>query len=154
MKKTLITLFVAIAAGVLAFYLMRSLRMAAQDEVLLDSMPELAWMKTDLKANDEQLAKVTELHLAYRPTCVELCRRIRAAHAKVDSLAGSKREITPELEAAILEHAKTHAECKKAMLEHLYRTAALFSPEQAKHYIETVLPIALESTRSSHSRHE
>ncbi|MES2659714.1 MAG: periplasmic heavy metal sensor [Verrucomicrobiota bacterium] len=154
MKKVLLSILLGLVAGLLAFYLMRSHRLAARDGVLLDSMPELSWVRTDLKATDSQMAKVTELHLAYRPKCEEMCRRITAAHAKVEALARANRGMTPELDAAIREHAETHAQCQQAMLEHIYRTAALLDPEQATRYMETVLPIALELTPGADPRPE
>lgn len=154
MNRAFFTILLALAAGILAFSLMRSHKLASREDVLLDAMPELTWLKTELKATDAQFAKVTELHLAYRPKCVEMCRRITDAHAKVDALARANRGMTPELDAALREHAATHAECQQAMLEHIYRTAALLDPGQASRYIETVLPIALELTRSAPSRPE
>ncbi len=153
MKSTLVTVVLSLLAGTLAFCLMRSHKLAERNEVLLDSMPELTWMKTDLELTDSQLAKVTELHLAYRPRCRELCQRIAAAHAKVESLARTNRAMNPELDAALRDHATTHSECQTAMLEHIYRTAALLDSQQATRYVETVLPIALELTRSAQPHH-
>lgn len=154
MIKVSMTVTLALMAGVLAFFLMRSHKMSAHDGVLLDSMPELKWMKNDLKLTDDQFAKVSELHLAYRPVCVDLCARISAAHEKVESLAQVSRGMTPELETALREHATTHAECQQAMLEHIYRTAALLEPEQSTRYVESVLPTALGLTQSCSSHQE
>ncbi len=154
MKSALITLVLSLLAGTLAFCLMRSHKLAERDEVLLDSMPELSWMKADLKLTDSQFAKVTEMHLAYRPKCLGLCQRIAAAHAKVESLARANRAMSSELDAALRDHATTHSECQTAMLEHIYRTAALLEPQQATRYVETVLPIALELTRSAQPHHQ
>ena len=91
--------------------------------MLLDSIPELAWLRVDLKLSDAQFAKASELHVAYRPTSVEMCRSIAEAHAKLESLTHGSRAISPELEDAIRDHARVHAECHKKMLEHLYQTA-------------------------------
>ncbi len=154
MIKVSMTVALALVAGVLAFFLMRSHKISAREGVLLDSMPELTWMKNDLKLTDTQLAKVSELHLAYRPVCVDLCARISAAHEKVESMAHANRRMTPELETALREHATTHAECQQAMLEHIYRTAALLDPEQATRYIESVLPTALGLTHGCSSHQE
>ncbi|MES2474452.1 MAG: periplasmic heavy metal sensor [Verrucomicrobiota bacterium] len=154
MKNIVFLSLLALAAGALAFGLMRSHQRSVRDEVLLDAMPELSWMKTDLKLDDAQLAAVTKLHLAYRPKCAELCRRISAAHDQVEKLSRSSRGMNDELHAAIREHATTHAECQQAMLEHIYQTAALLGPDQSTRYIEAVLPIALEITRAGNPHHE
>lgn len=153
MKAVVFAVLLALGAGLLSFFLTRSHKLAAREEVLLDSMSELSWIKTELGATDAQLAKVKEMHLAYRPKCEELCHRISTAHAKVEKLSRASRGITSELDAAIREHARTHAECQTAMLEHIYRTAALLDAQQATRYIETVLPIALELTRSDRPHH-
>ncbi len=156
MKKGILILAIALLAGVMAFCLMRSRTITHSRENLLDSMPELAWVRTDLKLTDEQYAKVSELHVTYRPKCMEMCRRISAAHEKMDGLAGKGRELTPALEAAIREHAVIHAECQQEMLKHLYETARVLDEKQAAHYLETMIPFALDFTLSGsgspHSR--
>lgn len=144
MKKGLLILALALVAGALAFWSMRSFKMAKHHEVLLDSMPELVWIRTDLKLTDAQFAKVTELHAAYRPKCAAMCRRIAEARGKVDRQAKASRGMTPDLAAALREYAETHAECQRAMLVHLYETAATLEPDQAQRYLETMLPMAMD----------
>ncbi len=149
MKRGLLFLLVALAAGITAFCIARSHRQSAHSGVLLDSMPELAWLRTELKLTDDQAAKAGELHVAYRPVCAEMCRHISEAHEKLESISRGSRGMTPELDAAIKDHARVHAECQRKMLEHLYQTAALFDAEQAAKYLETMIPHALDSTATS-----
>lgn len=151
MKKGLVILTLALFAGVLSFSLMRRHKMAEHRSVFLDAMPELAWVRNDLKLTGAQFAKVTELHAAYRPKCVEMCGRIAAAREKVDALAKESRDVSSELEAALREHAATQAECQQAMLKHMYETAATLDPDQAKRYLETMLPMALNFTHGGSS---
>ncbi|MES2437506.1 MAG: periplasmic heavy metal sensor [Verrucomicrobiota bacterium] len=156
MKKGLFILAVALLAGVMAFYLMRSHKIAQSQGPLVDSMPELAWVRTELKLTDEQFAKVSQLHAAYRPKCVEMCRRISDAHEKIEGFARKDRKVSPELDDAIHEHARIHVECQQAMLKHIYETAAALDENQAARYLETMLPYALDFTHSEsgnlHSR--
>lgn len=147
MKRTLIILTLSVLAGVAAFSLMRSHKAAAPEWALLDAMPELAWVRRDLDLTEEQFAKVSELHAAYRPTCLELCRDISKAHAKLASLTRRDRAVTPELEAAIREHAEVHARCQRAMLRHIYETAAAMDEKRARRYLETMLPYTLDFTQ-------
>jgi len=146
MKKGIVILVLALAAGILAYYVTRSHQETAHKEVLLDSIPELAWLRGELKLTDDQFAKASELHAAYRPKCAEMCRNIAEAHAKLEALAMTGRKLTPELLEAIREHARVHAECQQKMLEHLYQTAELLDDKQAERYLATVLPHALDST--------
>jgi len=156
MKKPLLILLFFLLAGVAAFCVMRSQKSAEQKGVLLDNMPELAWVRSELKLTDEQFAKVAELHAAYRPKCVQMCRRIAEAHEKLDRLAKRDHAVSEEFRAAIREHAAIHAECQETMLEHLYQTAAQLDTQQASKYLETMLPYALDFTHSEsgsiHSR--
>jgi hypothetical protein len=71
MKKGLLILALAIAAGILAFFLAHSKSVTNTDPVFLDSMPELVWLRTDLKLSDEQFSKVEQLHRDYQyaPKC-------------------------------------------------------------------------------------
>lgn len=149
MKKGLLFLVLALAAGLAAFYITRSHQQSIHKTVLLDSLPELAWLRVDLKLTDDQFAKASELHLAYRPTCVTMCRNIAEAQTRLDTLARSVRGMTPELEDAIRDSARVHAECRKKMLEHLYQTANLLDDKQASRYLETMVPHALDSTTTT-----
>jgi hypothetical protein len=74
-----------------------------------------------------------------------MCRRIAEAHSRLESLSRTARGMTPELEAAIRDHARVHAECQQRMLEHLYQTAKLFDDQQAARYLETMVHHALDS---------
>ena len=156
MRKGAVILAIALLAGAVAFYMMRSRKMDESRGLLMDSMPELTWVRKELELTDEQFAKVSDLHSAYRPKCVEMCRRVSAAHEKLDGLAIKDRKMSAELEAAIREHAVIHGECQQAMLNHLYETAAVLDEKQANRYLKTMLPYALDFTSSEsenfHSR--
>lgn len=148
MKKGLLILLVALVAGFAAFVISRSHRQGVDSPVLLDSMPELAWLRGELGLSDRQFAEAGALHAAYRPQCEEMCRRITESHARLASLARKERSMTPELTEAIRGHARVHAECQKKMLEHLYQTAALMDESQASRYLQAVLPSALDAPSS------
>lgn len=145
MKKGLLILAVAILAGILAFFVTRGQPPTAGDSLLLDSLPELAWLRTDLKLTDEQFAKVGDLHRAYRPVCAEMCRNIAESEAAVAQLASTQGGMTEDLAQAIENHGRVIAACKRSMLDHLYQTAALMDENQARRYLDVTLPLALDS---------
>lgn len=145
MNKGILVLFAAVAVGAGAFLTTRHHQMRPPGgAVLLDSMPELAWLRRELRLSDAQFAEASRLHADYRPKCEEMCRRIMDAHAALEAIARRNRSVTPELEHAIRDHARVHAECQQSMLEHIYRTAALMDDKQARRYLETVLPAAMD----------
>lgn len=146
MKRGLLILLLALAAGLGAFWVTRSHQPAARQEVLLDAMPELAWLRRELKLSDEQFAKASALHTAYRPQCAAMCRSIADAQSTMESLARTARGMTPELAAAVTEHARVQAECQQKMLAHLYQTAGLLDERQAARYLDMMLPQALNSS--------
>lgn len=148
MKKGLLILAAAIMAGILAFFLSRSQPVGDTDTVLLDSMPELAWLRTDLKLSDEQYSKVEQLHRDYRPVCAEMCRRIAESEATVAKHASEQSGMSDDLAKSIENHGHVIAECKRGMLEHIYKTAAMMDENQSRRYLEVALPLALNSTRS------
>lgn len=146
--KALFVLMAILAAGVFAFCLMRNHRMSGRGDALLDTMPELGWVRSELKLTDEQFKKVAQMHVDYRPECVKMCHRISQAHQQIEQLAKTGNDITPELNAALREHAAIHLECQLKMLGHIYRTAALMDQHQSEKYLEKVLPYALDFTHS------
>lgn len=148
MKKAFLILTAALLAGVMAFCLMHSQKSTQAKGILVDSMPELAWVRSELQLTDAQFAKVSELHAAYRPKCVEMCRRNAESHERLEKLAEKDRKLTPELEATIREHATIRAECQQAMLRHLYETAAALDEKQAARYLDTMIPYALDFSLS------
>jgi hypothetical protein len=146
--KALFILIAILAAGALAFCLMRNHRMPVRGDALLDTMPELGWVRSELKLTDEQFKKVAQLHIDYRPECVKMCHRISQAHEQIEQVAKTARGMTPELDAVLREHAAIHLECQQTMLGHIYKTAALMDQRQSEKYLEKVLPYALDFTHS------
>lgn len=148
MIKALIILLAALGAGGIAFFGIRdsglattSLRFGHDGK---SRLPELEWLRTKLDLNSEQLARVTEIHEAYRPTCEKLCMKVMASHTKIKALARPETTVSPELEEALKEHALLHVECQKAMLNHLHKTASVLTRQQAQTYLEALLPQIIE----------
>lgn len=149
MKRILLVLALALVAGLCAFAWMRSHRHAkATSGSLLESMPELAWLRAELDLSDSQFGKVSELHAAYLPECTAMCQRIAEAHERLDAASHGEVEVTPQLKSAIADHAGIHAECQERMLEHLYETARILDADQAERYLEVMLPYALDFSHS------
>jgi hypothetical protein len=146
MKRPLVILILALIAGFAAFGITRKHCTTSNSNTLLDHLPELAWLKTELALSDAQFSKVAELHDSYRPVCEEMCRRIDDSRVRLEAVALKSRSTDTE-------HERVRGECKMKMLEHLYQTAALMSEEQAERYLKAVLPAALGSTGGQHSQH-
>lgn len=144
----MVILVMALLCGASAFWVTRSQKMHAAHGAVIDQFPELTWMRREFDLSDEQFAKVSELHEAYRPRCEEMCDRIRDSHEELDRLARQGRALSPELGEAIEDHARIHAECQREMVQHLYDTAAILDEEQSRRYLEAMLPFALDFSHS------
>jgi len=153
MKKALLVLVIALAAGLAAFCVMRSYQQKERSGVMLDSMPELAWLRSDLKLSDAQFAEVSRLHAAYRPECEKMCMEIAGARHELEAATLRNREMNAEVQAAIQKHAETRARCRQAMLRHMYETAALLDADQASRYLETMLPYAMDDAGAGAATH-
>lgn len=60
-----------------------------------------------------------------------------------------------KVRSALDERAKLAVECQQAMLEHVYQTAACLRPEQARKYLDLMVPYTLgiparDAARSGH----
>lgn len=140
----MIVVALAVLCGAIAFWATRNHMTERRHDVLLDDLPELEWVKKEFQLNDQQFAKVRELHIGYRPKCAEMCRRISEAHDKLKATVQTHDAMSPELEKAIEDHARVHGECQRAMLAHLYKTAGVLDDEQRRRYLEAMLPYAMD----------
>ncbi len=136
-------LFVAVAAYACVYLAGTS----AQRAVANSDKPALAWLQQEYHLNDAQFARVCEVHDAYRPKCMEMCRMIDAKNAEVEKLLTATNVITPEIKQALAEAAAIRAECEAAMLEHFYKVAQTMPPEQAKRYLAWVQQETLKPQR-------
>lgn len=101
--------------------------------------PALAWMQQEYHLNDGQFARLCTLHDAYRPKCLEMCRKIDAKNAELKKmLAAANGTITPEIERTLAEAAQIRAECQAGMLEHFSQVAQTMPPEQGRRYLQWV----------------
>jgi hypothetical protein len=125
MKNFLITLLVAVAAGVVAF----GVGYAANTQPALHraalERDAMAWLRTEFQLNDAQYASIGKLHDDYGLVCGEHCTAIMAA----------KKRNAPAAEIGALEKI-----CVNAMMEHFQRVAALMPPGQGARYLAIVRP--------------
>jgi hypothetical protein len=126
MKNWIVTVLVALAAGVVsfgAFYAVNrepaGMKAAARER---DSME---WLRVEFKLTDDQYAAIKQLHAQYGSICAEHCSAIMAA----------QKRNAPHAEVAALENA-----CVQSMTEHFHRVATLMSPGEGERYLALVLP--------------
>lgn len=127
-------LFVAVAAYACVYLAGTSTHRA----VAKSDKPALAWLQQDFQLSDAQFARLYEVHDAYLPKCMEMCRMIDAKNAQIDKLLAASNVITPEIRKALAEAAEIRSECQANMLEHFYAVARTMPAEQGKRYLAWV----------------
>lgn len=159
MKRGLWILAAALLAGLAGFALSRQhcctvlINPPPSSHHTDSRLPELEWLRREFKLTNPQFAEVSALHLAYRPACEALCMRVMTSHDKIKKLVDHGTEVSPEITAALQEHASLQVECQTAMLKHLYQTAACLSPEQARNYLDAMLPQIIGMTMEPEPAH-
>jgi hypothetical protein len=134
--------FIVAVAAYACIYLTKTAPERFESE---SSAPALAWLKKEYHLSDAQFERVSELHDAYQPRCMEMCRKIDEKNAQLQSLLSATNVITPEIKQALAQAAQLRADCETAMLAHFYEIARVMPPEQGKRYLawmqkETLLP--------------
>jgi uncharacterized membrane protein len=134
-SRTWIIVLGGLFAAVAAYACVYLTGTSTQRAVARSDQPALAWMKHEYRLDDAQFARLSQLHDAYRPTCMEMCRKIDSKNAQIAELLASKNIVTPEIRQALAEAAEIRAECEAAMLEHFYNVAQTMPSEQGKRYL-------------------
>ena len=140
MKRRLLILTVIAAAAVLAYGVSHWCVMRRAPETPAASAEPLVWMQEEFQLDAATLDRVK----SYQPTCGDMCLAIAKANARVRTLTQQSRGVTPELAEAVREAHLRQADCRTAMLRHIYETAALLPAEAGRRYLSIVTARLLE----------
>ncbi len=135
-----LVILATLVAGLIAYFGGRALQHPSHP---LDAKAEIRWMRKEFSLSEANFAKVEALHLAYIPRCDELCMAVADSGRKVRELAAATPVMTEALAAAIAEDEHVRGECRKALLAHLYETAAAMPSEAGQRFLEMALPSVL-----------
>lgn len=150
MKKPLLILvagFLIAGAAYASFYLART---AQTRSITASEKPELLWLKQEFGLEDEEFARIRELHEGYLPDCARMCARIAAANAELERLIVQTNAVTPEISAKLAEIGDIRRECQMRMLEHFYAVSRAMPEEQGRRYIAQMQKL----TSLANMRHE
>ncbi len=135
MKRALVILLAALALGAATYFV--CFRAVTQPTRQMASVhDELSWLATEFHLSPEQTKQVEQLHSAYEPRCMAMCRKIADNNTQLDRLIATQHEFTPEMERLLRDSAEIQIECRREMLTHIYAVAAVMPPEQGARYIE------------------
>lgn len=134
MKRALVIILAALVLGAATYFL--CFRMATQPMRQMASVDnELVWLAAEFHLTPEQTKRIEQLHSAYEPRCMEMCRQIAENNVQLDRLIAAKGEFTPEMDRLLRDSAEIQIECRRDMLTHIYAVAAVMPREQGERYI-------------------
>ena len=105
-------------------------------QMLAQPQSEMIWLKKEYHLTDAQFARIQELHREYAPRCDRMCERIANANSRLDDLIKSSRTFRPEVEKALADCVAVQAECRRALLQHVYAVSAEMSPADGARYVQ------------------
>ncbi len=135
MKKALIVIFMAAAVAFAGYSISYRCATAPAESMLTKPGGEMQWLKCEYHLSDAQFAHIQQLHQQYAPTCDLMCEKITKANDRLDQVVSTNRRVTPDVTAAMKECLAAQAECREAMLGHVYAVSAEMSPEDGARYL-------------------
>jgi hypothetical protein len=138
MKRGGFILLLGLLVGAGAFLGFYYLGTVSCRQALSAPRPELAWLKTEFHLSHAEFARITQLHEAYLPQCAERCRLIQEQNEKLRQLLSSATNVTSQVQALLLERAKTRAQCEAEMLKHFLAVSRTMPPDEGRRYLAWV----------------
>jgi hypothetical protein len=112
-----------------------------------------AWLGRYLGLEGQALAEFSAAHARYAEVCAENCRRIAQASRALQQAMHAAREVTPEIERALVAADAVHTECRLGMLKHFYAVSELLDPTRREEYLRLVLPLVVTPAMPAHVNH-
>jgi hypothetical protein len=160
MNRSLVILLGALALGAAIFT--GSYFVAQRASVICCAKPtdDLSWLRTEFHLSDAEMTRIRELHEGYLPQCAEMCAKIAAKKAELESVLGNGTNITAEAQAKLTELAALRAQCQTQMLRHFATVSQAMPPEQGRRYLAKMQQLTLgtnelmEQSMSGDTGHE
>ena len=136
MIKALLTITAAIAFALAGYWTYYRCATMPTLSMLSRSGGEMEWLRHEYHLSDSQFGHIQKLHHEYAPACDLMCARIAEANEKLNRLIQANRSFTPEIEAAVDKCVDVQAECRRALLRHVYAVGAEMAPEDGARYVQ------------------
>jgi Heavy-metal resistance len=136
MKKALLIIALAGAAALGGYFTYYHFATAPTQAMLSGPNGEMEWLRTEYHLSDAQFARIRQLHGEYAPRCDVMCEKIAKANAQLQQLIATNKTFTPAVDAAMSECVAVQAECRRALLQHVYAVSAQMSPGDGERYVK------------------
>ena len=136
MKKGLLILVLAATTALAGYWTYYRCATAPARKMFTQSGGEMEWLRREYHLGDAQFSRIQQLHREYAPKCDLMCEKIANANARLDQLIKASKTFSPEVDSAMKECVAVQAECRRALLEHVYVVSAEMSPEDGARYLQ------------------
>ena len=151
MKNGLLILALALALAVGGYCTYYRCATAPTHAMLAAPDGEMEWLRREYHLSDAQFARIRQMHGEYAPHCDLMCGKIAKANARLDQLIKASATFTPEVDAAMSECVAVQAECRRALLWHIYDVSAEMPPEDGARYLRMMTARIVEPGLSHES---
>jgi hypothetical protein len=149
MKKPLV---IIIAGLLLAAGAYAGLFMAQTGANHAQAPSELLWLRKEFSLNDQEFARIRELHEGYLPDCAKMCARIAIANRELERVVLGTNEVTPEITKKLSEIGNIRQECQARMLKHFYAVSRAMPEEQGRRYLAEMQKLSSLSNMRDHAK--
>ncbi len=135
MKNGLLILVLALAVGVAGYCTYYRCATAPTQAMLAAPGGEMEWLRREYHLSDAQFTRIRQMHGEYAPQCDLMCEKIGKANARLDQIIKASATFTPEVDVAMSECVAVQAECRRALLRHIYDVSAEMPAEDGARYL-------------------
>jgi|SRR6266542_2358307 len=109
---------------------------------------DLDWLRMEFRLNDQDLARIRQLHDGYLPECHSFCLRIAASKRELQDALSPGTNVSVTVEEKLKEIAILRAQCQTAMLRHFVEVSRVMPPDQGRRYLAEMQRLTLGTHES------
>jgi hypothetical protein len=110
---------------------------------LANPADDLAWLRTEFRLNDAEMARIQKLHEGYLPKCAEMCAKIAVKKLELEAALNNATNLDQVTQQKLAEVAALRAQCQAHMLQHFAEVSRTMPPEQGRRYLAEMQRLTL-----------
>jgi hypothetical protein len=121
---------------------------------MTSSADDLSWLRDEFHLSAADMARIQKLHEGYLPKCAEMCAKIAAKKAELETALTGTTNVNPAAQEKLAEVAALRAQCQAQMLQHFIEVSQTMPPEPGRRYLAEMQRLTLgfhEQTEQSMS---
>lgn len=144
MKRALFTLALVLIVALGGYWICFRYATASTQAMLSVPNGSMEWLRQEYHLSDSEFAHVQQIHQAYAPKCDLMCGKIAAANERLEQVIAGSKEYSPAVDAAMAECLAVQAECRRAMLRHVYEVSAAMPAAEGSRYLKMMTARIIE----------